>query len=281
MPVLTSSGPPAVNDLAQRLAADLNAGRVARQSFGDRSTAFQWSAGLPQILATQVSSAVVDGLSFNAVRVAPSGTPAAKVAEGGTKPSAVTISSEAVALDKYAGIANFTTERQLEADGLTAAVAAVITRSCLLAFDADCMAVLDADAGLAASGADWPGAILAGSGEVASAGGAPDVLVLAADDYAAAVMSPGVGYAQNPADGAVNLFGLRIVLSGALAAGKGYVLDSAAVMAVENAQSPLAVVDPYSGLSTNECRIAVEAFMGFVVVNPGGIAEVTKTAAGE
>lgn len=278
MPVLTSSGPPAVANLAQSLADDLSAGRVARQSFGTRKVAFEWAAGLPNTLARQVSSAVVDGLSFGAVRVAPSGSPAGKVAAGAPKPASTTITNSTVNLAKYAGIANFQTEQQLDTDGLMSALAAVITNSCLLAFDTDCMTTLAADSGLDASGADWPSAILAGIGAVAAAGGAPGILVLSASDYAGAVQSPGTGYAMNPLDGIPSLFGLRIVLAGSLTAGTGYVLDPAAVIAVENSSSPLAVVDPYSGLGTNDVRLAVEFFGAFVVTNPGGVCQITVTA---
>lgn len=279
MPVLTSSGPPAVTDLASRLVADLSSGRVARQSFGSRAVAFEWATGLPMILGRQVASAVVDGLTFNAVRVAPSGTPAAKVARGAQKPTGVTIATDRVDLAKYAGLASFQTEQALETDALVPALAAVLGNSALMAYDADCMVELAAEAGLTAAGATWPEAILAGIAEVAGAGGAPAVLVLGAADYATAVQSPGTGYAMNPADGVPSLFGLRIVLGTGLAAGTGYVLDPTAVLAVENASSPLAIVDPYSGLDTNAVRLAVEWFAAFVVTSPGGVAELTVTAA--
>src|SRR4029450_2517281 len=216
MSVLTSSRPLAATALAAPLVSDLTAGRVARQSFGERSVAFEWAAGLPNILARQVSSAVVDGLSFTAVRVAPSGTPAGEVPPGGVKPDAVTISSDPQNLTKYAGIANFQTEQQLSTDGLVPALASVITTSCLLAFDADCGAALDADNGVTAGGTDWPSAVLAGIAAVAAQGGAPSVLVLAAADYATAVQSPGVGYALSPVDGIPALFGCRIVLMAGL-----------------------------------------------------------------
>lgn len=280
MPVLTSNGPPAVTDLAGRLVADLNAGRNARQSFGARAVAFEWAAGLPMILARQVNSAVVDGLSFTAVRVAPSGTPAKKVAAGAAKPVGATITSGPVALAKYAGIANFQTEQGIDTDGLIPALASVLSNSALMAFDADCAAALGADNGLTASGTDWPSAVLAGIAAVAGAGGAPGVLVLGAADYAEAVQSPGPGYAMNPADGVPSLFGLAIVLTAGVAPGTGFVLDPAAVLAVENAASPLAVVDPYSGLSTNEVRLAIEYFAGFVVTSPGGVCEITSTGVG-
>lgn len=277
MPVLTSSGPPAVADLASRLVSDLNAGRVARQGFGERKVAFEWAAGLPNTLARQVSSAVVDGLSFGAVRVRASGTPAGKVVAGAPKPAATTITSDSIALNKYAGLAAFQTEQQLDTDGLMSALASVIASSCLMAFDADCIAELGAENGLTATGTDWPTAILGGIAEVAGAGGAPSVLVIGAGDYAEAVQSPGVGYAMNPMNGVPSLFGLSIVVGGGVAAGTAFVLDPASVLAVENASSPLAIVDPYSGLSTNDVRLAVEFFAAFVVTSPGGVCETTVT----
>jgi hypothetical protein len=231
------------------------------------------------ILARQVSSAVVDGLSFNAVRVGHSGTPAGKVAQGAAKPTGTTVTSDNVALDKYAGIATFSTERGLDTDGLVPALGAVLTHQILMAYDADCAAQLAADHGLSAGGTDWPSAILGGIAAVAAGGGAPGVLALAAADYAAVVKSPGVGYAMSPTDGVPAMFGLRLVIMAGLTSGTGYVIDPGAVLAVENGSSPMAVVDPYSGLSTNEVRIAVEAFMAFVVTSPGGVCEVTVTAA--
>lgn len=277
MPVLTSTGPPAITDLAGRLLADLNAGRAARQTIGSRAVAFEWAAGLPMILARQVNSAVVDGLSFNAVRIKPSGTPAAKVGPGAPKPAAVTITNDSENLSKYAGLATFQTEQALDADGLVPALASVIASSCLMAYDADCGAILGADAGLTATGADWPSAILAGVAAVAGAGGAPSVLAVGAGDYAEVVKSPGVGYAMNPTDGVPSMFGLAIVLTSGLPDNTGYVLDPAAVLATENGASPAALVDPYSQADTNVVRLVVDLFAGFTVTSPGGVCEVTST----
>jgi len=278
MPILTTSGPPAITDLAQRLVSDLNEGRTARQSINStKGTAFSWSVGLPMTLARQVASATTDGLSFNAVQVKPSGTPAAKVLPGGTKPNAVTLTSGLRSLAKFAGLAQVQTEQVLDTDALIPALVSVIGGSCLLAFDADCVAALNADAGATGAGGSWPAAILDGIGAVASAGGAPDVLVLAAADYAAAAQSPGVGYALSPTEGVVTLYGLRVVLSPSVASGTAYVLDSSAVLAVEHESGPFAVVDSLSLLATNEHRVAVEMFAAFTITAPGAVAEVTMT----
>lgn len=281
MPVLTTTGPPAISDLASRLVSDLNDGRIARQTIqGNRATAFEWTTGLPMILARQVQAATTDGLSWTAVRIAPSGTPAAKVAEGAAKPNAVTITSAAQALSKYAGLANCSTEQAIGTDALVPALASVVANSCLIAYDADCIAALAADHGPEVGGADWPSAINAGVAAVAGAGGSPEVLALSAADYATAVQSPGPGYAMDPTQGVPSLWGLRIVMSAAIASGTAYVLDPSGVLAVELDGSPVAVVDPYTGLATNAVRLAVEWFAGFTVTNPGVVAEVTMTPVG-
>lgn len=280
MPVLTSTGPPAVTDLAGRLLAELTAGRTARQTIGSRAVAFEWATGLPMILARQVSSAVVDGLSFRAVRIGQSGTPAAAVAPGGPKPLATTVTSDTEALTKWAGRAEFQTEQALDTDGLVPALASVISTSCLMAYDAYCGTVLDADNGVTAGGADWPAAILAGIAAVAGAGGAPGLLVIGAADYAAVVSSPGVGYAMNPTDGVPAMFGLRIVLMAGVPAGTGYVVDPAACWATENVASPAALLDPYSQSTNNVVSLIVDWFAGFTVTSPAGVCQLTVTGAG-
>lgn len=278
MPTLTASGPTGIVDLAGRLAASLNEGRAARESFGARDVAFGWSDGLPNILGRVVSNAVVTGLSFNAVRVSASDTPATKVAEGGTKPDAVTLSAAEVSLSKYAGLATISTEQSLTVEALTSALARTITGSCLLAYDADCVAQLAADAGSEATGSTWSEAILSGIAAVVGQGAAPSVLVLSAADYAAAVTSPGVGFAADPTNAAITLFGLSVLVSASAEAGTGYVLDPSACLACENESSPLAVVDPYSRLDVNEIRLAVEMFAGFVVGAPAGVAKVSVSS---
>lgn len=275
MPVLV--GPSAAVDLASQLSSELSSGRPGRATLGTKDQAFAWVAGLPDTIAAHVSSVVVEGLSFNAVRVSSSPTPAGKVAKGGTKPSATVIASEAVPLSKYAGLATFMIEDHVSTEALVTALSATMSADIVLAFDADCVTQLAADAGATASGADWAGATLAGIAAVASNGGRPSLLVLSAADYAEAVGSPGVGFALNPESAKVSLFGLQIVISPSAPAGTAFVLDPASCLAAESTSSPIAIADPYSGLSTNSIRLAVEAFLGFVVASPGGVASISVT----
>lgn len=277
MAVLTGALGPI--DLANKLADELAAGRPARASYGSRDASFTWATGLPDTLATHVRSASVEGLSFNSVRVKPSGTPAALTAKGAAKPNpATTITAVPVALSKYAGIGVITTEDTLTTDGLVSAIAAVMANSIVLAYDASCITALTVAGQPTATAATWSAAVLGGIAAVAAAGGRPDTLVLSAADYALAVGSPGVGYAMSPADAIPTLFGLAIVISPTLVAKTAFVIDSNACLAVENSSSPIGIVDPYgSNLGTNSISVAVEAFLGFVVSSPGGVCKVTYT----
>lgn len=272
MPIVT-----AANDLAAILENELQTGGAARASLGAPATAFAWTTGLPVTLANYVNSAVTESLSFSATRVTPSGTPVKVVAAGAAKPAAVSIATSSVALKKYAGIATFNTEDLLSNTGLAGAVAATMTAGVVLSFESDLRAALLADAGAtAAGGGSWTTAILGGIAAVAANGGAPGVLVIPAADYAAAVGAPGVGFAMSTTDAVVTLFGLQVCISPSGATGTGYVLDPAAVLVAQHASSPLAVADSYSGLSTNQLRLAVEAFLGCYVTAPASVCKITK-----
>lgn len=277
MPVLTGGARPQVTDLAARLVADLSGGGAARQTFGTRDAAFSWTTGMPSVIATAVTPALVEGLTFGSVLIAPSVTPVAKIGARAAKPVAVTLTSQTHTLNKYAGICVLTYEQTISTEQIIAAVNATLVGQSLMAFDADSWAALDAADATAATGATWSAAILAGIAEVAARGGNPDVLVLAAADYAAAVEGAAAGYTLSPVDAVPVLFGLRVVVSAAGTAGKGFVLDSSAVTAAENVSTPTVLVDPYSMSDTNEVRVVSDYFALLVVTSPGGIAEISKT----
>lgn len=272
---LIAAGPSGVVDLAGRLIADLESGARPRQSIGARDVPLGWAAGLPRTVANYVASATVDGLSYGATTITATGTPAAKVARKGVKPTAVTVSQSTQTLDKYAGLAVVAVEDQLRTEGLIAALASVITRQCLLAFDADVMADLAAAGGPTAGGTTWAEAIPAAIGVLAGSGHAPGLLVLSGADYAAAVGAPGAGFALDPTQAVVTLFGVPIVISPSAVAGTGYLLDATSVLVTEFVDGPLAVVDPFSMLDTNEVRLAVEWFASSVVADASGVVKIT------
>ena len=131
-------------------------------------------------MASMVNRVAVDGLSFNAVLVGFTGTPPAEVAEGGTKPVAIALTAKSVALKKYAGLGEFSTEDWLTADALGAAVyARQLISGALLAYDKAVVNEIEVNAGLTpAAAASWSAAILSGVAAVAGNGGRADLLLM-------------------------------------------------------------------------------------------------------
>ena len=276
-PVRTTSQIPAVTDLAAELARQIEQGVTPRATLGAQDVAFAWTTGLPPLVANVAVRSLVEGGSFDAVVISPVGGPPPATAEGGTKPTLVQLTPQTVALSKYAGLAVFSTERAINTDLLVPAVGAVLIGQCLRGFDVACIAALAAAAPAPILGTTWSAAILAGVGEVIGNGGYPSVLVMNPADYAAAVESPGQGYAADPTTAVPSLFGLQIILSAAVTAGTAYVLDPGALMVGQAARSPYVVLDPYSGLSTNEVRIAGEVYGGVIVPAASCVAAVSKS----
>lgn len=268
----------ALTDFADLLATKARGGAAPRETFGDSNIAFGWAEGMPPIVARFVDSATVDGRTFTATRVLPSDTPAAVVAERAAKPVAVKLETEVVTLSKYAGLAEFSLEASLSTTALVPALSASLVSQALVAYDVDCVAALAADNGSTATGATPTEAILNAVAEVASAGQNPSVLILAPSDYAATVQDPGSAFSMDPASGITSLFGLAIAVCVGATAGTSYVIDSRAAVAVQNTQSPLVLLDPYSKADTNEARLVVDLVAGFVVTQPAGVCEVTVTA---
>ena len=276
MPSIT--GTPAVVDLVVALQEDLTAGRAARATLGARDTAFRLDHGhaehhRPPRRHGRLRGQVVRRRQGGAHR-----HPRADAARWHEADLGVADHRDR-AVSKYAGLVAYNVESQLHSVGLGAAVTEVLVKQALRSYDAAVWALLGSDAGLTADGASWSAAILAGVAEVAAAGGMPDRLIMSPSDYAAAVESPGAGYLLDPRDGVQTLFGLRLVIStGAGAAtGTAYVADSSAVVCVEDSRSPAVAVDPYSGLETNQVRVAAEVFAGASVVAPGAVCAVSVT----
>lgn len=270
-----------VADLSRRLAESMSTGgRVPVVPSGAPIAAFGWAADGPSTIIGSVQSAGIEGGSISYFRVDRSGVPAS-VPEGGTKPTLASVTSGNEALVKYAGLASFPVERAIySSSAIVPIVADTLFSQVLLAADAAAWATLGTDAGITVpAAATWSAAILAGIGAVVANGGNPDVLIMSATDYAAAVDAPGAGYSMSPEGAKQSLFGLRILISagGGTASGTAYVADSRALLAVEDAGGPVAVLDTTSGLSTNEIRLAVELFAAFVITLPGSVAKISVT----
>lgn len=268
-----------MNNVADVLVSKANEGTSARATVGDTSIAFGWNEGQAATVARYVESAKTDGLSSTAFRVTPSATPAAKIAEGGTKPNAVNLVSFQIQLSKFGGLATFSLEQALTVTALLPALNATLIGQSLVAFDTDCVATLAADHGAEATGASWTEAILNGIAEVASTGQNPTLLVMAPADYAAAVQDPSAVFSSDLAAGINALFGLQLAVVVGAVAGTAYVMDARAASALEHTASPLFTLDCYTLADTNRARLISEIVAGFVVTQPAGVCEITVTVA--
>lgn len=270
-------------DITELIAKDLRAGQgTSRQSVGGGGVAFGWSGDnkMPRTLADYVSVAKCAGMSFSSTVVAPSGTPAAPVNPGAPKPAAVTITTATEALIKHAGIGEANLEATLDAAGLAPAIVSVLSAGCLMSFENAAMATLTTDAGGSATGASWIEAITAGQAAVLGAGGAPGLLVVSSQDYGSLLqeIAGGAGFAADPGSPIGAFFGSLIHASPKLAAGTAFVLDPGAVLAVEQENSPIVIVDAVSQANLNKTRIVADLIATTVVTNAQLVVATTVTA---
>jgi hypothetical protein len=271
MPIL-STGSAAITDLAASLAAQLSESpNAARAAVGDRSAAFAWTEGAVRAFPASVfSSMLVEGLTYRSTIVAPSATPATKVAAGALKPTAVTITSSTEQLSKYAGLAECNVEDIIDSAGLGAAIESTLIGQSLLAFCAD-IALELAGAARSATGPTWTEAILAAIGTMPWA----QVLVVSPSDLAAIVSPGGSGFTLSMADAVPSVLGLALVILPTLAAGTAYVCASSALTLFESSKSPAVLVDPYSKADTNVVRIVSDLFAAAQLTSPGDACAVT------
>lgn len=266
-----------LNELTALIASDLSKSTSTRQTLGGGGTAFGWGAELPATLASYVTTATSEGLAVPVTLVTESGTPVAVVTPGNDKPKSTQIQPTTLNLSKFAGYAQIQLEQQLNAAGLYPAVVSVLSAGALRAFEAAAMAVLDSQSGAVGTGADWLTAIYAGQGAILANGGRPSVLVLSAADYGAvmAEITTGPGFALDPSSPTGVLAGSTIHFSSGLSSGKGFVVDSSAVLCVQHVASPILSIDS-SGIN-NTTRVIADLVAGTIVTNPDLVAELSVT----
>lgn len=272
---------PAYADLATKISTDLTQGVASRGTLGENGVAFSWTQNMPTTMANFCAVAQAAGQSVPVTRVAPSGTPAAIVAEGGTKPSALTISTTAADLSKHAGQANFNLERRVAAPNVVPEVLRSLSASLLLSFETEAIATVTADAGgtPVTGGGAWLTNIVSAQGQIIGAGGRPGLLVMAPADWATLVneLSVAAGLCINPTDGSAvgELLGSLIHVSPGAVAGTAHVLDADAVVCFESEDGVLFISDPYSAASTNSIIVTADLFASAFVSSPGLVVPVT------
>ena len=274
MPVIGGQST-ATTEITSILTRSLAEGQGGRATLGARDQAFAWTSGLAPIVARAVTTSLVEGSQFTAVKVNPAGTPAA-VAKGAAKSEWATLTSETVSLSKYAGYADLYLEDVAYGAGILAAVHHTLVNQALVAYDADVVSAIVAGADGSVTGASsYASGILEGIAGLLAGGANPDTLLMSGDVMATALESPGAGYVTDPQSAWQSLFGLRLVVSAGAPAGTCVVLDSSSVLCVESVSSPVVVVDPYSGLkSGNAITVVSELLAGVSVTGAGGVATV-------
>lgn len=275
-------GSSAVTDIAAKVVSDLAAGQGGKYPLGSQDQAFSWAAGLPACAITQVSSAVQAGKTWGLTVAKPSGTPVTAVAAGADKPLAVSLDSRTITAKKYAGYGSTQLENLVYTAGVESAMLEVLLHGCLLAAEADLATEVETNAGHKVTGATTIEAgVLTAMGQIATKGGAADLLVLPASDFATVLGRVGTaGVYQNldrTADLQPSLFGLRLVLSPS--ATKPWVLSRDAVLVGEVIGSPFVLVDPYGSNARKNLVDVYGEWMGAAaVIRPGSVATVAVTS---
>lgn len=267
----------AVTDAASMITSSINSGQTsARASVGGGGVAFGWTGGLLPTLANYVQTATAAGMTYSATLVAESGTPAAIVTPGSAKPLVTAISTQTVALSKFAGYGEANLEDFLNAQDLGAAIASVLGQSCLRAFETAAVAKLDAADTTPVTGADWVAAVAAAQAEILSKGGSPSVLVISAADYGdfvGDVVDRLVPSAESPVG---SVLGTPVHVSAGAPTGKAYVVDGSAVLAVQHEKSPLLLLDVASQSINNKARLVGDLVASVFVLNAALVVEITK-----
>lgn len=271
-----------VKDVADVIAKDLANGAGTRQTIGSPTVAFGWVGGMPITLASFVATQKAASMTVPVTRVTPSPTtPVAVVPPAGPKPAAVNINAGTIALLKFSGKATVTLEQTIDGGGLLNAVSTVLGAGSLLAFEAQAMTVLDAQAGQTATGADWAAAIVAGQAAVLGQGGNPGVVAVSWADYPDLIgaIAGSAGFAQDPASAIGSYLGSALHVSPKLATGKAFVMDPQSVAAIEHVASPLLITDPFSGAGTNQITLVSDLVANVEVLNAQHVCEVSIGAA--
>jgi hypothetical protein len=279
MPTLTGSSA-VVSSLATRIRDAITAGHGGRLVVSEAEQAFSWAPGLPTSLLTYLAPQIVDGRRTSVTTAKSSATPADAVAEGGAKPDAVAFESEDVNLTKFGGQATIPVESAMFVRNIEPAIANVIGGQIVRAIEADAVAAMQANAGIAvADAADIAAGVLSASAQIRAAGGNPNAVALSVNDFVTAMSANGGGNYLNfasPEAGPTGLWlGLAPCIVPGLADGTAVVVDGRAAPIGEVQGGPLCIVDPFTQAKNNKIVITIETWAVPMVTSPGGVATVT------
>jgi hypothetical protein len=278
--VAATQGSPALASLSEEVAKSISEGVPAKAVIGGKGAAFAWTTGLARGFWSFCPTVSTEGGSLNTIVVSPSGTPAIKVAEGGTKPAAVTLTPRTVSLFKYAGLGSFSLEQQSYNAGLASSVTAAIVNSSLIALETDLGAEVVSKASSNITGdTSWGAAILRGIGRVAGNGGVPNMLAMNPADFAKALTTAPPALVFKGEDQVLSYLGLALHVTAGIAVGTAVVMDNQALLVAEHETSPVVIVDPFSGANTNTIRLVCDLMATGFVTHPGSVVSLSPTVA--
>lgn len=263
-------------DLSAAIAAAVNTAPGARISIGPGAA---WG-GLPikGYFPSLVTQGDAGAIAFYVSEVTETGTPATKVAKSATKPVGATVASVSKTIPKYAAMATLTLEDFEQSEAVIGHVCSTLFAQAAVAQDADAVAALDAAVAEPVAAGSWVAAISAGQAAVAAKGGAPNLLVVPAADWAdlATEIADSAGLVTPSGDALLDVLGSRVVISPGAPAGEAFVVDPSACVTV--LRDAGVIVDAASGADTNTIRVVADLFAATFVTRPSGVAAIAVTA---
>ena len=258
---------PITQTIAESLAAQITSGAGSvRMSFGGESPAFAWAGGTANAAVAYVTTGSAEAMSFAGTRINSIGFPTPYGT--GDKSETANVSTDTITMALFPGYTQISTAQLLNSSNLAAAVASSLHRQAQLGLDAHLVAQCMTE-GTQLSQAASIDSIIEAQGQILGLGGSPNLAVVAAADYATFFGKSsgilGIG-SNNPQEAGMNLAGSRVVISSALNSGEAIVMDASGVVAVEHAESPVAIADVQA--KSNTIDLVVEVAAGIFVTAP-------------
>lgn len=262
-----------VTDIAAQFQSALATGQgSARVSMGNKAQAFAWCGPTLNAAISAVSGAVAQSRNFPAIRV-DNTTPVTAWTGPADKPVTATLEAVNVALATYPGVCSVKTSEMLDSSGLSAALSTALYGQALKALDAALVGSLKTE-GVNLDKAATVATIAEAQAEVMANAGNADLVIVGPALFSSIVgTSQGIlGSAADPREATLTLFGMRLVVSTALAAAEAIVCDSQAVLAIEHESSPVALIDVHA--VKNVTDIVIEVVGGHLVTRPDAVISV-------
>ena len=264
-------------DLAESLSADMRSGGPTARRILDVRDVTNTPSFPPSFLSF-IEPVAVDGLSFGAVTINATGTPVTVVAENAQKPTAATVTSKQITLDKFAGMVLCSTESTLSAAGLLPSIAYALGGQAFAAFEAAIVTEAKTSNIHEYATGKYVEGLMQAQGMVIANGGSPSLIAVAAADVAQLGSTMMNAMPDAGVVGQRVWSGARIHVSAGLAPGEAIVLDPAGLTLAVHKDSPQVLLDNVSLAHKNSSRVIVDLFAAAHLSLPGYVVPVEPAA---